>query len=140
MPHGRIATDVAEPESGVTPGRLVYRLVLEDARQEIRVVSMSYAGKRQHGRRTTCLTTAVNETLEVGSAACRGDSTKSIDGGGVELVFRCEPRDECLEKRRSALYDCRSRMMSLHWVSSIHLKHEWCKSFPQLALRRRHDG
>jgi hypothetical protein len=32
VPHGRIATDVPEPESCVTPGRLVYRLVLEDAR------------------------------------------------------------------------------------------------------------
>ena len=43
MPYGVVATDVAEAESCVTPGRLVYRLVLEDAGQEIGVVSMSDA-------------------------------------------------------------------------------------------------
>ena len=94
VPYGRIATDVAEAESCVTPGRLVYRLVLKDARQEIGVISMAYAGERQHDCRTPCLTTAPNEIFEVSSAACRGDSAKSVDGGSVVLVLRCEFRDE----------------------------------------------
>ncbi len=115
---------MAEAKSRVTPRGLVYRLIPEEADEEIGVVSMTDARDGQYNRRTAWLTTAAKKVLEVRAAACRGDSTESIDGRSVELVFRCEPRDEWLEKRRSALDDCGSRLMSLDWVSSIHVRHE----------------
>src|SRR5258706_15588927 len=124
MSHGRPATDVAEAKSRVTPRGLVYRLIPEEADEEIGVVSMTDARDGQYNRGTAWLTTAAKKVLEVRAAVCRGDSTKSIDGRNVELVFRCEPRDELLEKRRSALDDCGSRVMSLDWVRSIRVRYE----------------